>query len=117
MPEPASYQAFGWICMTLFGVMAAINQAIKLVGHLKEKPIPADTYVTKREMDIYRADHAKELDGYREDLQRLTEDIGAMRDSILDQGAERERRLTEEISGVHKRVDRILEALPKGGRS
>lgn len=41
--------SIGWLAITAFAIVAGLNQVLKLSDTFKEKPAPADTYVTLKE--------------------------------------------------------------------
>lgn len=115
MPDPNSYQAIGWLLVGLAGLVHLYNQVRRAVDGLKEVPPPSQTYVTKN-------DCARTTDGISKRVERLEAEVGAIRAdmkadrlAIMEAGEKRKNELIatihESVSGVHKRVDRILEAM------
>lgn len=103
LPDPNSVQSIGWIILCLFAVIAGMNQAARFVDRFKEKPVPADTYVTK---EVFQA----VVGGLRDNVAQLQKDIAAMREEIHNGfykiNEANERRAKE----IHDRVNPLLEA-------
>lgn len=100
----------GWIGV-LFFLLAGTNSLLKLVDRLKEKPVPADTYATKAEMEHVR-----------QDVNALRMEAKQTRETILQEGRTRaagiyhkmddfRRENKEDNTSIHKRVDQVLEAV------
>lgn len=115
MPDPNSYQAIGWLLVGLAGLVHLYNQIRRAVDGMREVPPPAQTYVTK-------LDCARTTDGISKRVERLEFEVGAIRadmkadrEAIMEAGERRKNELItaihESVSGVHKRVDRILESM------
>ncbi len=94
--EPAGFNSLelaGWIG-SLFFLAGGLNQVLRLTDRFKEQPPPGQTYATKEELHLLRAD-----------LNHLRAEVREDRDRILQAGEERARKL-------HERIDPIVNEMP-----
>lgn len=96
--DPTSYQSMGWLMVCVVALIAGINQVLRLLDRFKERPRPADTYVTKEE-------HKERVVEFRSQLaeirQAREQDTRAVRGDIDDMREQ----FGEDLRGVHQRID------------
>lgn len=102
LPDPSSYQAIGYVSLTLFAIIGMLNQGRSFMRGFKESPPPAETYTTLKECGIKHLDfdgRLRRLEGWFESLRReMREDRDAL--NTADE---------ERSSAIHKRLDSISE--------
>jgi polyhydroxyalkanoate synthesis regulator phasin len=54
MPDPAGYAAIGWIVVSLAALVAMLNQGLKLLDRLKDKPPPGELRAEVIEKFVHR---------------------------------------------------------------
>ncbi len=129
--DPGSYQSIGWILVSLFALVAGLNQVLRFYDRLKDKPAPADLKKAAAEKFVrredclrmhgqleaqfalvgqQRADDAKDAVGSRKGIY---EQIAMVRAEMVQM----ERRLNEDSETrqekVHARVDEVLRAVSR----
>lgn len=103
LPEPGGYQAVGWLLMALAGLGVAINQLLKLVDRMKEKPPPAETYMTKAQCAVSHGETDRRLD-------RLECEVPEIRAEIRRMVIELDRKGEERAVAIHNRINQLVEA-------
>jgi len=93
----------GW-AMAAFAVAGGVNQVLKVVDRVKERPPPAETYATKADCDRRHNCLALEVSAFRVDIQTLRREI---KEDFREAAAINEQR----ASKLHTRVDQLLEAV------
>ncbi len=108
LPDPASVQTMGWVCLALFGAAGGVDKILKIWDRTRELPPPAQTYVAKPDCAAARAEQRLHLDRFEEELRRLRQELRADRDLLLQAGEARAVKL-------HERLDAVLAALARQG--
>ncbi len=96
--DPSSYQSLGWLMVCAVALVAGINQVMRLLDRFKEKPRPADTYVTKEE----HRERVVEFRTQLADIRRAREDDTRAVRGDLDGLREQ---FGTDLRGVHQRID------------
>ena len=106
MPEPSTYQAIGWLVVTVAAAAVGFNAIKKAVVGMKDKPTPAEVQNDSAKRYQPLGDYATQ-----EDLDRLQEEI--QEDRRLAQ-ASRER-IDIEIKGVQRDLSAMERRLNESG--
>jgi len=93
----------GW-SVAAFAVAGGVNQILRIVDRVKERPAPSETYTTLANCDRRHHTISTELVGLRSDLQALRMEI---RSDLKESIAANELR----ASKIHSRIDDLLEAV------
>jgi len=101
LPDPASYQAVGWLVVIVAGIATGVNQVLKLVDRVKGKgnliaPQPLEVREAKelvREQDC--------VGRHREITQQLRQ-VQSQRAQDLKEGAESRRGLYERLESFRR---------------
>lgn len=105
MPDPTSYPAIGWLCLAAFSVAGGINQLLRLLDRLKEKPIPAETYLTKLEgkrmEETFHARLADMQSRQEHSETQRTENHRALRAQL----EEIREMVRDDVTRIHERID------------
>lgn len=107
MGDPASYQSLGWLMLALFSLAGGANQVMRLLDRLKEKPNPAETYLTKTEaarmetrLETQLVERVRVIEAqHNSDLRELRDEIHGMRAQFV-----------ADLTRVHARLDDLLES-------
>jgi flagellar biosynthesis/type III secretory pathway M-ring protein FliF/YscJ len=89
----------------LFFVAAGINQVLRLVDRTKEKPPPAETYMTKETCRREHEEIAQRFD-------RVETEVRAIREQIRQDRVELDQADEERASKLHDRINLIAEEMP-----
>lgn len=115
MVDPASFQAIGWIVVSLAALAMGVNAILKLFDRFREKPVPAETYMPRTECRIIHEALAKRLDKYEADqaLTRaeFTKQLERMQDDFKASMAKMDERAEERIASVHNRLNALGETI------
>lgn len=115
LPDPSSAQSVGWISLALVCLIIGANQAITFFGHLREKPVPSDTYATKAEVAELKLRmstmESRVEENFRELDRKRSVSIAGLHAAIdAKTGALREE-LKQEHRGVHNRLTDVIEKI------
>ena len=88
----------------LFFLAAGINQVMKLLDRNREKPPPAETYTTLKECSVRH-------EAMTIRMERTENEVQAMRAEIKAELNQMTRLDEERASGLHERINRVLEAV------
>jgi hypothetical protein len=102
--DPGSAQAIGWLALTAAGAAGAANQVLKLMDRFKEKPPPADTYVTIKECKAMHSTQESRIG-------KLECEVTAIRTEIKSMGEDLDRKDEARAVAIHNRLNDILEKL------
>ena len=94
----------GGLMVGLFALAGGINQILRIVDRLKERPPPAETYVSKVHCDRQHIKFESEFGGLRAEVRELRAEIKA---DLKEVSAANEAR----ASKLHGRIDDLLEAV------
>jgi len=104
MNAPTSVEIGGWMAC-LFFLVAGFNQLFKIADRMKEKPPPAETYLTKTEFSAHSAQLTARFDRMESDLRVLAEK--------LDETSGEAAKLNElRASKMHERLNDIERNMP-----
>lgn len=115
MPDPNSYQALGWLIVGLAALLHMYNQVKRIFDGEKEQPAPLATYVTKLDCARNNDGIIRRVDRLEESVSEIRTEMKLDRQALMDAGDRRKNELieamNEAVTGVHKRVDRIMETI------
>jgi hypothetical protein len=104
--NPDAVQLAGWLACAFF-MAGGINQVLKLFDRAKEQPPPLETYATKAEVSLLRAD-VQRLEGkFAHNLEALQIEMRADRDSTKQANEVRAVKLHERINDVLAAVSEL----------
>jgi hypothetical protein len=124
MPEPSTYQAIGWLAMTVAAAAVGFNAIKKAVTGLKDKPSPAELqadaadryqplgdYATHSDLARIQAEIKEDRKLAQASRERVDNEIKAVQRDL----GEMERRLNEgsekRAKETHDRINLVLEAV------
>lgn len=100
LPDPSSFGSIGWVLVAIVAILTGLNQTMRFIGHFRERPIPADTYVTKVQCEALHS-------GIDREIQRNECQVGAIRAEIKDLGIRIDTKDEERSIAIHNRINGI----------
>lgn len=108
LPDPSSYVAIGWILVGIVAILTGLNQGMRFMSHFRERPIPADTYVTKVHCDATHAGLSHRLGQTECAVVSIREQISTAMTQLDEKDEARAVALHSRINGVEALVNQIL---------
>jgi hypothetical protein len=98
--------------MAAFALAAGVNQLLRLLDRLREKPTPIETYETKTSALIERQHVERRIQKVEADIVRLSGDIHTLGVTLAETGESRARRLHERIDTVRAELATQISNMP-----
>lgn len=111
MNPPTSLEIAAWL-LAAFAIAAGINQIMRLIDRMREKPSPIETYETKLSAAKEREHIERRIQRVEADLLRLSADIHTLGVTLAETGEARARRLHERIDHVQADITRQMHEMP-----
>lgn len=111
MTPPTSLEIAAWL-LAAFAIAAGINQIMRLIDRMREKPSPVETYETKISAAKERDHIERRIQRVEADLLRLSSDIHTLGITLAETGESRARRIHERIDNVQHDLTQQIHDMP-----
>ena len=96
MPDPATYEAMGWVIVVCVAIATGVNQVLRLMDRWKDSPAPAEVRAEAAQMFMRR-----------EDCNRLHNEFQQQINEIRSQRAADVKDATSSRSGIYNRIEDV----------
>lgn len=107
LPPPNSYQSVGWVLFAVAALCVALNQILKFVDRVKQKPHPGDVQREAAEKFVGKPEFHSVIGELKSEDLRLHQKIGGVDRGASQKTDDKVTALTHQIGGVAQKVARL----------